>query len=300
MEKDPDEGDKKGVLMKLTLDINGAFINNPTTQVQPVYNQGTVEQYLPWLKSLSSILRGQTITENLRLDLQTLRGTDAALWQREWDTASPQIAEAAGIDPELQELLLRNAIMALTVHVLKDPRAGFKQKGYMERTLFIENHLTVVGVRAFLNRIDVLSTYLPLFPPILNVTYQEITNQEKQLMLFDALPKDYLDQMKKANQVPLEMPLDELRSYALNIEETKVNEVNNSHSTETKDSSNNNNHPPSQKSGKRNGKGKFKKGKKMVKDIIHLQFLMDKQSLFITFVEILDMLKTPAEPRKEQ
>jgi hypothetical protein len=43
-EKDPDEGDKKGVSMKLTLDMNGAFIDNPTTQVQTVYNQGTVEQ----------------------------------------------------------------------------------------------------------------------------------------------------------------------------------------------------------------------------------------------------------------
>jgi hypothetical protein len=31
-------------------------------------------------------------------------------------------------------------------------------------------------------------------------------------MLFDALPKEYIDQMKKANQVPLEMPLEELRS----------------------------------------------------------------------------------------
>jgi hypothetical protein len=94
------------------------------------------------------------------------------------------------------------------------------------------------------------------------VTYQELTNQEKQLMLFDALPKDYINQMKKANQVPLEMPLEELRSYALNIEETKVNEVKNSHSTETKDISNNNNHTPSQKNGKRNGKGKFKKENK--------------------------------------
>jgi hypothetical protein len=59
------------------------------------------------------------------------------------------------------------------------------------------------------------------------------------------------------------MPLEELRCYALNIEETKVNEVNkvkNSRSTETKEISNN--HPPSQKDGKRNGKGKFKKGKK--------------------------------------
>jgi hypothetical protein len=90
--------------------------------------------------------------------LQTIRGTDAALWQREWDTARPQIAEAAGIDPELQEFLLRNAIMALTVHVLKDPRAGFKHKRYMERNLFIGNHSTGGGVRAFLDRIDVLST----------------------------------------------------------------------------------------------------------------------------------------------
>jgi hypothetical protein len=182
------------------------------------------------------------------------------LWQREWDAASPQIAEAAGIDTELQELLLRNAIMALTVHVFKDPRAGFKQKRYMERNLFIGNHSTGGGVRAFLDQIDVLSTYPPLFPPILNVTYQELTNQEKQQMLFDALPKDYIDQMKKANQVPLEMPLEELRSYELNIEETKVNEVKNSRSTEIKETSNN--HHPSQKNGKRNGKGKFKKGTK--------------------------------------
>jgi hypothetical protein len=81
-------------------------------------------------------------------------------------------------------------------------------------------------------------------------------------MLFDALPKDYIDQMKKANQVPLEMPLEELRCYALNIEETKVNEVKNARSTETQDISNNHNHLPSHKNGKRNGKGKFKKGKK--------------------------------------
>jgi hypothetical protein len=81
-------------------------------------------------------------------------------------------------------------------------------------------------------------------------------------MLFDALPKDYIDQMKKANQVPLEMPLEELRFYALNNEETKVNEVKNSNSTEAKDNSRNNNNTPSQKNGKGNGNGKFKKGKK--------------------------------------
>jgi hypothetical protein len=117
----------------------------------------------------------------------------------------------------------------------------------MERNLFIAKYSTGGGVRAFLDRIAVLSTYLPLFPPILNVTYQELTHQEKQLILFDALPKEYIDQMKKANQLPLEMPLEELGSYALNSEETKVNEVNNACSTETKDISKNHNHPSSQK-----------------------------------------------------
>jgi hypothetical protein len=179
-----------------------------------VYNQGTVEQYFKWLKSLNSILRRQTITETFRLALQTFRVTDAALWQREWDAASPQIADAAGIDPELQELLLQNAIMALTVHVLKDPREGFKHKRYMERNLFIGNHSTGGGVKG-LSRPNWCIINLPSFvSPILNVTYQELTNQEKQLMIFDALPKYYIDQMKKANQVPLEMTLEELRYYA--------------------------------------------------------------------------------------
>jgi hypothetical protein len=119
----------------------------------------------------------------------------------------------------------------------------------------------VEGVRAFFDRIDVLSAYLPLFLPIFNVTYQELTNQEKQLMLFDALPKDYIDQKKKENQVPLEMPLEELRSYALNIEETKVNDVKNSNSTETKDNSNNNNHTPSKKKWKEEWQRKIQERK---------------------------------------
>jgi hypothetical protein len=89
------------------------------------------------------ILRGQTITDKFCIYLQTLRGTDAALWQCEWDAASPQIVEAAGIDMELQELLLRNAIMTLTVHVLKDPRAGFKQNHYMEQNISIKKNQLV-------------------------------------------------------------------------------------------------------------------------------------------------------------
>jgi hypothetical protein len=43
-----------------------------------------------------------------------------------------------------------------------------------------------------------------------------------------------------------------------------------------------------------------RKERRMVKEILHLQLLMGKQSPFVHFVEILDMLKTPAEPKKEQ
>jgi hypothetical protein len=135
--KDTDDGDKKGVSTKLTSAVNGDFIDNWTMQVHPVYNQATVEQYDKWLNSLNSILRGQTLTEKFCLTLQMLRRADATLWPRKWDAASPQISGAARIDPKLQELLLQDARMAFTVHVLKDPRVGFKQKRYMARNLFI-------------------------------------------------------------------------------------------------------------------------------------------------------------------
>jgi hypothetical protein len=48
-EKDPDDGDKKGVSMKPNLDVNGDLIDFTTTQVQPVYNQGTIKQYFKWI-----------------------------------------------------------------------------------------------------------------------------------------------------------------------------------------------------------------------------------------------------------
>jgi hypothetical protein len=38
-----------------------------------------------------------------------------------------------------------------------------------------------------------------------------------------------------------------------------------------------------------------RKERRMVKEIMHLRLLMGKQSLFVIFLEILVMLKTPAE-----
>jgi hypothetical protein len=58
--------------------------------------------------------------------------------------------------------------------------------------------------------------------------------------------------------------------------------------------------PPLKKVEKGMVKENSRKEKKMVKDIIHLQLLMDNQSLFVPFVEILEILKTPVDPRKEQ
>jgi hypothetical protein len=79
------------------------------------------------------------------------------------DYASPKLAEAAGLSETASEKLFYDSIMKLTVHVLKDPRAGYKQVRYMERHLFIGKN---TGVRVFMDRLDILSTYLPLFPPI--------------------------------------------------------------------------------------------------------------------------------------
>jgi hypothetical protein len=96
------------------------------------------------------------------------------------------------------------------------------------------------------------------------------------------------------------MPLEELRSYALNIEETKVKEVNNARSTETKDISKNHNHPLSQKNGKRNEKGKFKKGKKNGQ-VHHTSSILDGQAKPVcSFCGNMHTLKTLADPRKGQ
>jgi hypothetical protein len=71
------------------------------------------------------------------LDLQALQGTFKALWQREMDLASPNLAQSAGLSQEASEKLWYDSIMKLTIHVLKDPQAGFKKVRYKERFLWI-------------------------------------------------------------------------------------------------------------------------------------------------------------------
>jgi hypothetical protein len=124
----------------LLLDSEGKKIDNPTLQVQPIFNGVTTEQIFKWFQSLSSLLEGQTVGGHFRLALQALQGTGKALWKREMDLVNPKLAESAGLSPEASYKIWYDSIIKLAIHVLKDPRSGFKQVRYMERFLCTGNN----------------------------------------------------------------------------------------------------------------------------------------------------------------
>jgi hypothetical protein len=188
-EKEADPSDGKPPSVKLLPDSEGNKIDNPTVQVQPICNGGTTEQFFKWFQSLSSLLEEKKVGKHFRLALQALRGTDKALWQREMDLASPKLAEAEGLPLESSEKLWYDSIMKLTIHFLKDPWAGFKQIRYMERFLWIGKN---TGIRVFMDRLDILSTYLPLFPPMKGEVLKELSDNQKYTILYDALPSYYI------------------------------------------------------------------------------------------------------------
>jgi hypothetical protein len=86
--------------------------------------------------------------------------------------------------------------MKLTIHVLKDPRARFKQVRYTERFLWIGKN---TGIRIIMDRLDILSTYLPVL--------KELIERQKYTILYDALQHYYIKKMKEANTEPIEMSL---------------------------------------------------------------------------------------------
>jgi hypothetical protein len=136
------------------------------------------------------------------------------------DLASPKLAESAGLSLEVPEKLWHDSIMKLTIHVLKDPQAGFKQIRYMERFLFIGKH---TSIQLFMDRLNILSTYLPLFPPRKGEVLKDLSDNKKATILYDALPNYYIKKIKEANTQPIEMNLEELFQFALNIEEAAIN-----------------------------------------------------------------------------
>jgi hypothetical protein len=135
------------------------------------------------------------------------------------DLASPKLAEAAGLSAEASEKLWYDRIMKLTISVLKVTQAGFKQVRYMERYLFIGKNS---GIRVFMDRLDILSTYLPLFPPTKGEVLKELNDNQKATILYDALTNYYIKKMKEASTEPIEMNLEELFQFDLNIEEASI------------------------------------------------------------------------------
>jgi hypothetical protein len=74
-----------------------------------------------------------------------------------------------------------------------------------------------------MDRFDILSTYLPLFPPMKGEVLKELSDNQKATIVYDALPNYYIKKMKEANNEPMEMNLEGLFQFALNIEEAVIN-----------------------------------------------------------------------------
>jgi hypothetical protein len=102
---------------------------------------------------------------------------------------------------------------------MKDPRAVFKQVRSIEHYLWIGKN---TGVRNFMDSLDIVSTYLPLFPPLKGEVFKELSDRQKATILYDALPYYYIKKMKEANTEPIEMSLEELFQFTLNIEEAAI------------------------------------------------------------------------------
>jgi hypothetical protein len=83
--------------------------------------------------------------------------------------------------------------MKITIRVLKDPRAGLKKVRYMERFLWIGKN---TGIRIFMDRLDILSTGLPLFTPMKGEVLKELSHRQKATILYDALPNYFIKKMK--------------------------------------------------------------------------------------------------------
>jgi hypothetical protein len=68
--------------------------------------------------------------------------------------------------------------------ILQDPRAGFKHVHYLEGYLWIGKNN---GIRNFMDRLNILSTYLPLFPPTKGEGIKELSDRQKATIFYDAL-----------------------------------------------------------------------------------------------------------------
>jgi hypothetical protein len=90
----------------------------------------------------------------------------------------------------------------------------------MERFLWIGKN---TGIGVFMDRLDILLTYLPLFPPMKGEVLKELSDRQKATILYDALLNYYINKLKEANTDPIKMNLEDLFQFALDIEEAAIN-----------------------------------------------------------------------------
>jgi hypothetical protein len=95
------------------------------------------------------------------------------------------------------------------------------QASTLHRTLSMDRQK--YRIQNFMDRLDILSTYLPLFPPMKGEVLTELSDRQKATIFYDALPHYYIKKMKEANTEPIEMSLEDLFQSALNIEEADIN-----------------------------------------------------------------------------
>jgi hypothetical protein len=107
----------------------------------------------------------------------------------------------------------------LTEHTIKEEYASHLQVRYIKQYLFIGR----TGVRAFCDRMDVLSSYFPFFPPVNGIRLTEMNNRDKHEVLVRCTTPRYIRITKEANQQPLRMNYTALREYSLNIETSAIN-----------------------------------------------------------------------------
>jgi hypothetical protein len=74
LEKDKDEDPKeRSVAVKITTNLAGEALPNPTTEFQPIFNRGTVEQYFKWISSLQNIMSNHTVLEKNAVALKMVK-----------------------------------------------------------------------------------------------------------------------------------------------------------------------------------------------------------------------------------
>jgi hypothetical protein len=188
----------------LATDLAGVVFQNPTTEFQPIFRQGKVEQYIKWISNLQNIMANHTVMENYDCALKTLKGSDMALWLVQCYANGPALADQNNRKAQKRSLGRR----------FGRSNIGTCAKGRLCRKLSETIHATIyyigkIGVRAFYERL-----YIGRFIVL--------TEQELQLVLVhDTLRYHYIRKLKESKQQRLTLPYN--RIAKMMIKATRLN-----------------------------------------------------------------------------